>query len=84
MATRGAKDACDLLDADHRAVKKMFKEYEELLGAWCRSPFTHPKARAVLAYVRKHRVVADLVNEKILHVGADGKLLTLWRSEEKS
>ncbi|MDB5900346.1 MAG: hypothetical protein JWP41_3948 [Ramlibacter sp.] len=29
MATR-QKDACDLLDADHRAVKKMFKEYEEL------------------------------------------------------
>ena len=30
MATRSEKDACDLLDADHRAVKKMFKEYEEL------------------------------------------------------
>lgn len=30
MATRSAKDACDLLDADHRNVKKMFKEYEEL------------------------------------------------------
>ncbi|HXE50317.1 MAG TPA: hemerythrin domain-containing protein, partial [Ramlibacter sp.] len=29
-STRGAKDACDLLDADHKAVKKMFKEYEEL------------------------------------------------------
>jgi hemerythrin superfamily protein len=28
--SRGEKDACDLLDADHRAVKKMFKEYEEL------------------------------------------------------
>src|SRR3954465_13592076 len=27
---KGQKDACDLLDADHRAVKKMFKEYEEL------------------------------------------------------
>ena len=24
------KDACDLLDADHRAVKKLFKEFEEL------------------------------------------------------
>lgn len=24
------KDACDLLDADHKAVKKMFKEFEEL------------------------------------------------------
>ena len=33
MATRADKDACDLLDADHRAVKKMFKEYEELTGS---------------------------------------------------
>ena len=29
-STRAGKDACDLLDADHRAVKKMFKEFEEL------------------------------------------------------
>src|SRR4051812_8944111 len=28
--SRTAKDACDLLDADHKAVKKMFNEYEEL------------------------------------------------------
>jgi hemerythrin-like domain-containing protein len=33
MATRAPKDACDLLDADHRAVKKMFKEYEELMNS---------------------------------------------------
>ena len=32
MATR-EKDACDLLDADHRTVKKMFKEYEELTNS---------------------------------------------------
>ena len=37
MATRGEKDACDLLDADHRAVKRMFKEYEELTGSRARS-----------------------------------------------
>ncbi|HUR89923.1 MAG TPA: hemerythrin domain-containing protein [Ramlibacter sp.] len=37
MATRAAKDACDLLDADHRNVKKMFKEYEELSGSRARS-----------------------------------------------
>ena len=35
--TRGEKDACDLLDADHRAVKRMFKEYEELTGSRGRS-----------------------------------------------
>jgi hemerythrin superfamily protein len=37
MPTRGEKDACDLLDADHRAVKKMFKEYEELTNSRARS-----------------------------------------------
>lgn len=31
MATRSEKDACDLLDADHKAVKKLFKAYEELM-----------------------------------------------------
>jgi len=37
MATRAEKDACDLLDADHKAVKKMFKEYEELSGSRARN-----------------------------------------------
>jgi len=30
MPTSKQKDACDLLDADHKAVKKMFTEFEEL------------------------------------------------------
>lgn len=34
--TRNEKDACDLLDADHRNVKKMFKAYEELAGSKAR------------------------------------------------
>ncbi len=55
-----------------------FKEYEEQLSAWCDSEFSHAKARAVLAYVRKHSVVSDLVKEQLLHVGTDGKLLTQW------
>ena len=37
MTTRSVKDACDLLDADHRNLKKMFKEYEELAEARGRS-----------------------------------------------
>ena len=31
MATTQTKDACDLLDDDHKAVKKMFKAYAELV-----------------------------------------------------
>jgi hemerythrin superfamily protein len=37
MATRAGKDACDLLDTDHKNVMKMFKEYEELTGSRARS-----------------------------------------------
>ena len=36
MATRSEKDACDLLDTDHKNVKKMFKEYDELAGSKAR------------------------------------------------
>lgn len=59
-----------------------FKEYEALLSSWCNSSFRHPKAEAVLAYVRKGEVVADLVKEKLLHKGVDGKLLTEWPGED--
>ncbi len=31
------KDACDLLDADHKAVRKLFKDYEELTASRARS-----------------------------------------------
>jgi hemerythrin-like domain-containing protein len=37
MPTKAEKDACDLLDADHKAVKKMFKEYDELMHSRAQS-----------------------------------------------
>lgn len=58
-------------------------EYLELLTAWCDSEDAcHPKAKAVLNYVRQGTVVADLVKEKLLHVGNNGKLLTQWEGDE--
>ena len=61
-----------------------FKEYQALLSSWCNSKFVHPKAEAVLSYVRKGHVVADLVMEKVLHLGTGpaGKLLTTWPGED--
>jgi CRISPR-associated protein Csd1 len=64
------------------AKRPYFKSYEALLSSWCESPFSHPKAQAVLAYVRRERLVADLVKEKLLHLGPDGKLLTTWPGED--
>ena len=58
--------------------KEVIVGYETLLSSWCASDFSHPKAVAVLSYVRAGRLVADLVAEKILHIGSDSKLLTNW------
>lgn len=55
MATT-EKDACDLLDADHRAVKKLFKEYEELMGS-----------RARTAAQRKMDLAREICQELTVH-----------------
>ena len=55
-----------------------FEGYEQQLAKWCESEFAHPKAKAVLAYVRKQSVVCDLLKEKLLFTDANEKLLTRW------
>lgn len=61
--------------------KSYYPGYAKQLSTWCQSKFSHPKAKAVLEYVRKGTVVADLVHEKLLHLDKDGKLLTTWGSD---
>ncbi len=70
-------------DITEKKGKKVSKGYESRLSAWCASKFAHPKANAVLTYVRKRCVVSDLIRENILHGGTDGKLLTKWPEDEK-
>ena len=57
--------------------KGYFPGYLKQLEAWCGSSSTHPKARAVLAYVRKGTVVGDLVDQQLL-IARNGVLLTNW------
>ncbi|WP_431122585.1 hemerythrin domain-containing protein [Variovorax paradoxus] len=53
---RAAPDACSLLDTDHRNVKKMFKEYEEL---------TH--SRAADAQHKKRELANQICTELTVH-----------------
>ncbi len=44
------------------------------LAAWCASPYSHAKAQAVLAYLQKGRLIADLAANGVLKLDAGGKL----------
>lgn len=63
--------------ADYKGEKEnRFALYEAGLADWCASAHAHPKARAVLAYVRKGRLTRDLVRCGVLQADAAGELLT--------
>ncbi|RXF00328.1 type I-C CRISPR-associated protein Cas8c/Csd1 [Pseudoalteromonas sp. PS5] len=65
--------------ADFGGVKKPgFELYQAQLKAWCDSEYSHPAVTAVLQYITKGTVVADLIAEKVLHQ-QDRKLLTKWQ-----
>lgn len=58
--------------------REPYEMYLNDLTAWVNSPYSHPKAAAVLKYVQKGTLVQDLVNYGILHVNSDGELLDRW------
>jgi CRISPR-associated protein Csd1 len=51
-----------------------YRNLIQLLTEWCNSPYSHPKAVAVLKYLNKKCLIRDLINSKILLVGEDGRL----------
>lgn len=61
--------------------KAYFDGYLKQLKAWCESPFAHPKVQAVLNYVSKGRVVADLVEAGIFQFDSGNKVLNKWEAE---
>jgi hemerythrin superfamily protein len=65
MATRADKDACDLLDADHKAVKKMFKEYEELAGSRARN--ASQKKKELAEQICQELTVHAQIEEEIFY-----------------
>jgi CRISPR-associated protein Csd1 len=50
-----------------------YRNFVKTLMQWCDSKLAHPKAQAVLKYVKKKRVIEDLVAHRILFIKADGK-----------
>jgi len=62
--------------------KSYFKGYCKQLKAWANSDHSHPSVKAVLAYIEKQTIIADLIAEKILVVDDNNCLLTQWPDKE--
>jgi len=60
-----------------------YKNYVKALTDWCESSFNHSKAQAVLKYVKKKNLVSDLIKNKILFIGEDGKFLSKRESKKQ-
>lgn len=58
------KDACDLLDADHKAVKALFKEYENLVESRSRST---AKKRQLAEQICRELTVHATIEEEIFY-----------------
>ena len=65
------KDACDLLDAEHKAVKKMFDEYQTLTQSRNRSPI---KKRQLADQICMALSVHATIEEEIFYPAARGAI----------
>jgi CRISPR-associated protein Csd1 len=55
-----------------------FSFYIKQLEEWANSPFSNDKVRSIYKYLKKRKLIKDLVEEKILYLDADGKLIDKW------
>lgn len=64
------KDACDLLEADHRAVRKLFDEYRSLSESRARSALA--KKRDLAERICLELTVHTMIEEEIFYPAARG------------
>lgn len=68
--------------ANGEASNKHFEAYKNQLQEWCDSVYSHPKAVAVLNYIKQGRLIKDLISEGVLPISANGILLNQWESKD--
>lgn len=64
-----------------KAPEVPHRDYVRQLEDWASSAWSHAKLTAILGYVKKGRLVQDLIEAGVLPVGEDGKLLKSWRDQ---
>jgi CRISPR-associated protein Csd1 len=81
-----AGDYADLASVKPKARDKIAEKnqlYMRQLQAWAGSESSHPKAEAVLAYLLKKGLTADLIRTGILPTDESGRLRLRWSGPDK-
>ena len=60
-----------------------FRPYLDQLSGWCASSYGNPKVCAVLEYLKKGCLMADLIREKVLYADPSGSLPKKWEGEKE-
>ena len=78
IAPHALVDKLQYIAGDYKSYggtkKSGWNKYVTQLHSWCCSPQAHPDVKAVLCYVEKGCLIADLVHSGILFVDASGRL----------
>lgn len=59
---------------DKKKGKEFYENYIDRLEGWCKSPYSNRKVVAILNYLNKKKLIADLIDQKILISDETGKL----------
>jgi len=62
--------------------QSFFDSYVKQLENWCSSEFAHQKVRSVLAYVKKGRVIEDLVAHGVIPLDSNQQFLRRWENKD--
>ncbi|WP_270739483.1 type I-C CRISPR-associated protein Cas8c/Csd1 [Massilioclostridium coli] len=58
-----------------------YQAYMEQLQAWCESPYSNPKIKAVYQYLNQKTLIHDLVEQGIFSVDENGRLTKKWENQ---
>lgn len=58
-----------------------FTYYIKQLEEWAMSPYAVPKVKSIYKYLKKGQLIKDLVQERILYLDANNKLIKKWKKE---
>ncbi|WP_062354234.1 type I-C CRISPR-associated protein Cas8c/Csd1 [Bacillus kwashiorkori] len=61
--------------------EEQYAHYIKQLEKWALSPYATTKVKSIYNYLKKGQLISDLVNEKILYLDSNNKLIKKWKKE---